>query len=462
MKKFFPMIVVLVVAISIIGVWRFIGGKNSSNVYALDNVNCIPNQLVIGYDSDADLNQYSVSIREKFNLTQLEKAYKGSFEVVQFPADKKMADLIELIKVEPGVLYVEPNQICEATYVPNDPYYNTYQWNFFTKGKLFRGTASGNIQTASNYGIQAESAWDSFKPTNTATGAKYPGEGVKVAILDTGIAYANYITLGGISTSTSTFKKAPDLEGTIFDTVNAKNFSAYPYTQRAFDDHGHGTHVCGTIAQATNTTTAVGCAGIAYKATILPVKVLNKYGSGTNAMVANGIYWATDHDAKIINMSLGSSYGDLTLYNAIKYAYSRGVVIVCASGNNNGAVSYPAAYSTECIAVGATDFYGRRCSFSNFGSSLDIVAPGQYIVQQTLASSSNLSVFSYLSWAGTSMASPHVAGVAALVWSKNPTFTRDQVKAALLSTAKDLGSAGFDIYFGNGLLDANAAVKWAP
>lgn len=462
MKRIFSIIIALLIAVSMFGISPSNNGQNKSLARALDGVNCVPNQLIIGYTSDEAMETYSPVIIEKYNLSSVERGYKGSFEVVGFTGSKDMYTLIDEIALETGVQYVEPNQISEASYVPNDPYFKTYQWNFFTKGRLFTGAASGNVQAASNYGIQAEAAWDLFKPTNTALTAKFPGEGIKVAIIDTGIAYANYIAIGGISNGSTSYKRAPDLEGTTFDSVNAKNFTVYPYTNLAIDDNGHGTHVCGTIAQATNTVTPLGCAGIAYKATILPIKVLNKYGSGTNASVANGIYWAADKGAKIINMSLGSRYGDSTIYNAVLYAYNRGCLIVCASGNDNSAVSYPAAYSTQCIAVGATNFNGQKCSFSNYGSSLDIVAPGQNIVQQTLTSNQSMTSFSYLSWAGTSMASPHVAGVAALVWSKNTALTRDQVQKALLSTARDLGTTGFDNYFGNGLLDANAAVRWTP
>lgn len=462
MKRIFSILIALLIAVTIVGITPSNKSFNKTLTCALEDFECVPYQLVIGYGNDENMAVTSPVINEKYQLTHIESGYKGSFQVVGFPPDKNMYDLIDLIKNEQGVFYVEPNQISQASYVPNDPYFQTYQWNFFTKGRLFTGAASNNVQTASNYGIQVEAAWDQFKPTNTALSAKLPGEGITVAIIDTGIAYANYISVGGIGSSSVAYKRAPDLEYTTFDAANAKNFTVYPYTSFAFDDHSHGTHVCGTVAQSTNTTTALGCAGIAYKAKILPVKVLNKYGSGTNASVANGIYWSADKGAKIINMSLGSRYGDTTIYNAVVYAYNKGCLIVCASGNDGSTVSYPAAYSTQCIAVGATNFFGQRCSFSNYGSSLDIVAPGQNIVQQTLTNNQNLSSFSYLSWAGTSMASPHVAGVAALVWSKNPTFTRDQVQKALLSTARDLGTTGFDNYFGNGLLDANAAVKWTP
>jgi len=204
--------------------------------------------------------------------------------------------------------------------------------------------------------------------------------------------------------------------------------------------------VAGTIAQSTNN--GMGAAGIAYQATILPIKVLNSEGSGTYDAIANGIIWAADKGARVINMSLGGSSGSTTLQNAIQYAYNKGVVIVCASGNDRrSTVSYPAAY-TQCIAVGSTRFDGTRARYSNYGSALDIVAPGgdasvdqnhdgygDGILQQTFAEGSPTD-FAYYFFQGTSMASPHVAGVAALVLSAHPTYTNEQVRTALVEASR--------------------------
>ena len=306
----------------------------------------------------------------------------------------------------------------------------------------------------SNYGIQAVSAWNITR-----------GAGVKVAVIDTGVAYENYTD----PVTGTQYALASDLANTKFDTTNAYDF--VNNDTHANDDNKHGTHVTGTIAQSTNN--SWGCAGIAYEATILPIKVLDSSGSGTYDAIANGIIWAADHGARVINMSLGGSQGSTTLYNAIEYAYSNGVVIVCAAGNDGRAlVSYPAAYS-ECIAVGATRFDGKRVRYSNYGSALDIVAPGgdtsvdqnkdgygDGILQQTFSGSPTS--FGYYFFQGTSMATPHVAAVAALVLSVHPEYTNSQVRTALLSTAKDLGTAGWDRYYGYGLVNAYGAVNWKP
>jgi serine protease len=389
----------------------------------------VEDELVIGYNDGINIEEPSKRIRSKHGLEQLEVGYKGNFEVVKIPNNKKMNDLINEIKKEVDVKYAEPNYLAYSTMVPNDPKFVSDQWNFYNQG------SKDSVGKAYYYGIQMEAAWD------VSTGS-----GVKVAIIDTGVAYENYGKL----------KIAPDLAKTKFDTLNAKNFYARKPTSHANDDNGHGTHVCGTIAQSTNNN--LGCAGIAYNATILPIKVLGAGGSGTYSAIASGINWAADHGADIINMSLGGSSNSSVLYNAIKYADSKGVLIVCASGNEGGAIIYPALY-TECIAVGATDSNGSQASFSNFGSDLDIVAPGVGIMQQTFL---RTNVFGFYAWNGTSMATPHVAGVAALIMSAHSTYTNSQIKTALFSTARDLGDTGFDNYYGNGLLDANAAVNWVP
>jgi len=206
----------------------------------------------------------------------------------------------------------------------------------------------------------------------------------------------------------------------------------------------------------------------------MPVKVLDKNGSGTYANVAEGITWAADHGAKVINMSLGGSAASTTLKNACAYAYNKGVTIVCAAGNDGQpTVSYPAAYKPYCIAVGATRYDETRAYYSNYGSSLDLVAPGgdlnvdqnkdgyaDGILQQTFGNTYN--DWGYWFYQGTSMAAPHVSGVAALVIAHGVAKTPDKVRAALQSTAKDKGPPGWDKDYGYGIVDAYAALMYRP
>ncbi|HII81464.1 MAG TPA: S8 family serine peptidase [Methanosarcina sp.] len=360
--------------------------------------------------------------------------YAG-FKILKIPAAKTVEEMVEIYSKNPNVEYAIPNAIMNAFMVPNDPYYGTYQWNF----KAFETGVGG--------GINLEPAWDIST-----------GNGVIVAVLDTGVAYEDY----------SIYRKAPDLANTNFilgyDFVNN---DAHPN-----DDNSHGTHVAGTIAQSTNNN--YGVAGVAYSCSIMPVKVLNKQGSGTLQQLVDGIYFATNNGAKVISMSLGyppGYYPGKALDDALNYAYSNGVTVVAASGNNEaGTVSYPAAYE-KCIAVGATRYDGSRSNYSNYGDALDVMAPGgdtsldqngdgyrDGILQNTFdPNTKNPKDFGFWFFQGTSMATPHISGVAALLIAKGANGP-EEVMAAIQNTATDLGTSGWDQYYGYGLINAKAAL----
>ncbi len=278
--------------------------------------------------------------------------------------------------------------------------------------------------------------------------------------MDTGVAYEEY---GG------RFGLAPDLANTSF----VAGYNAVKGTVHANDDDGHGTHVTGTIAQSTNN--GLGVAGIAFNCSIMPVKVLANRGqvsSGSHADIAAGIYFAADNGADVINMSLGGPSGSNTLRNAVAYAYNQGVTIVCSAGNDGAGAppSYPAAYDEYCIAVAATRFDKTRVLYSTTGGFVDIAAPGgdinadqnqdgygDGILQQTFGK--NPKDWGYWFYQGTSMAAPHVSGVAALLISAGVTGP-DAVREALEATAEDLGTPGKDVEFGWGLVDAYAALNY--
>jgi serine protease len=232
------------------------------------------------------------------------------------------------------------------------------------------------------------------------------------------------------------------------------------------DSCGHGTHVAGTIA-ALRDNNKIGVTGAAPGAKILPVKVLNCSGYASD--VANGIKWAADNGAKVINLSLGGTSSDAGQNAAIAYARSRGAVVIAAAGNNwfsatcnpggNNATSYPGA-SAGVIGVGAIDTgFGRSC-FSNVGSYVDVAAPGTNILS-TYPPAKTLSGYApYAYMSGTSMATPHVAAAAALVLSKWPTCTPDKVEKRLENTARRLGgTSGRNNNFGFGLIDPAKAVS---
>ena len=270
------------------------------------------------------------------------------------------------------------------------------------------------------------------------------GAGVIVAVIDTGVS------------------RVSDLAATEF--VPGHNFVTDG--DDASDDHGHGTHVAGTIAQSTNN--GIGVAGVAYKARIMPIKVLSAQGGGSITGIAEGIRWAADHGAKVINMSLGGRLSSQVLGKAVKYAHDKGVTVVCAAGNDGkGKVSFPAAFPGS-VAVAATQKDEGTTFYSNWGKQIDIAAPGGNtrgdpsggVLQNTLYQGKD----DYFFFQGTSMASPHVAGIAALVVGQgvgNP----DDVEKILKQTARKpaIGQLPSDFAerYGAGLIDAAAAVRAA-
>jgi subtilisin family serine protease len=227
-------------------------------------------------------------------------------------------------------------------------------------------------------------------------------------------------------------------------------------TKSVTDGYGHGTHVAGTIAAQTNN--AIGVAGMAPNVTIMPVKVMDSNGQGYWSDFLEGVDWARNHGADVINLSLG---GTLSLSQAAAWqpvfdaAYQAGVVVVAAAGNNNrNEPFYPASFH-HVISVAATTNADLKASFSNFGPAVDIAAPGASIT-------STYADGGYYSMSGTSMATPHVVGLVALVRAYHPEFTVDEVEQAIELTALDLGAAGRDNYFGYGRIQVDEALAWVP
>lgn len=387
-----------------------------------------PDEVVIEFNDDTTKEEADDIITKTRSKKVYESRYK-KIRIAKIPKGKTFDEYKGELELDGKVRSVRRNYIVRADFMPDDPLY-PYQWHF-------DNTSTG--------GINMPQAWE-----------KSTGQGVIVAVVDTGVAYETY---------TNRFEQAPDLANTTFvpgwDFVNN---DSHPN-----DDEGHGTHVTGTIAQSTNN--GLGVAGIAYNAAIMPVKVLDKNGSGTSIQVGDGIRFAADNGADIINLSLGSSSPDPYIESSCQYAYDLGVTIIASSGNDGAAqVGYPGAFDDYVIAVGATRFDEQKAYYSNAGTSLDIVAPGgdinvdqnndtyaDGVLQQTFAANQYKN-FGYYFYQGTSMAAPHVSGVAALILASNPSFTPDQIRNTLQSSADDLGDPGWDTDFGWGLLNADAAL----
>ncbi|MEA1979787.1 MAG: S8 family serine peptidase [candidate division Zixibacteria bacterium] len=420
MKNFLTAMLVLLVLIS--------GTAFGSEDFQVKEMNVksgadfVEGNIVVKFKPHAD-NRSIEAFTKGHGCNVLSASPRGGFKTLGIPAAKTVPQMVAAFKANPNVEYAEPNYIYRALFTPNDPYYS-YQWHMPM--------------------INMGQAWDLST-----------GTGVIVAVVDGGVAYEDY----------GVYAQAPDLAQTTFvQGYDFINNDSHPN-----DDNAHGTHVAGTIAQSTNNN--LGVTGIAFNCSIMPVKVLDASGSGTMDVVANGIYYAADNGADVINMSLGSTYLSTTVHDACIYAYNMGVTIVCAAGNSGRRVlEYPAAFS-ECISVSAVRLDSTLVGYSTYNSEVDIAAPGgdvnvdqdgdgyvDGVLQQT-HDGSDYTTFSYYFYQGTSMASPHVAGVAAGIIALDGSLTPAEVQTILQNSAVDLGSTGWDEEYGWGMLDAYAAYQ---
>jgi len=379
-------------------------------------------------------------------------------QVLRLPKGMSVSGAVARLRHEPGVAYAVPDYIAHiaGAFYPNDPGHShaahgweSMQWNFLPAD-----------------GVNAPEAW-----ANLIADHRPGGRGVVVAVLDTGVAYTNW----------HQFKRSPDFAGTKF--VDPYDFVAG--NQFPLDREGHGTFVAGTIAETTNN--GFGLTGLAYGASIMPVRILDADGTGDAVTISKGIRYAVTHGAQVINLSLEFSL-DVTstdipdIISAIRFAHSHGVVVVAASGNEGvEQVAYPAR-APDVISVGATTRDRCLANYSNGGGGLDLVAPGggddsplpsdpdchpdrslSDIYQMTFFDSSNPNHFGFPGgWFGTSMSSPHVAAAAALVIAsgvlgRHPTPA--QVLARLEATAEPLGGAVPNQYYGFGLINVGAATS---
>jgi serine protease len=391
--------------------------------------------------------------------TQEPRAIASHTRILRLKPRTTLAKALAHLRREPQVQWAVPDyraHTSEAPFLPNDPG-NTHtpggwqalQWNF-----------------AGEFGVDAPQAWGNLAADGARGGG---GRGVVVAVLDTGIAYANR----------GPFRRSPDFTANQF--VSGYDFVDHdPFPN---DRNGHGTHVAGTIAEATGNNRDL--TGLAYGVRLMPVRVLDSEGEGDASVIARGVRFAVNHGAKVINLSLEfSSFvtaSDIPeLLEALRYARDRGVLVVAAAGNEgHHAIAYPAR-APRVVSVGATTEHGCLASFSNDGSGLTLVAPGggpdadlpgdpnchpeapagRDIFQVTFVGSSPRRFGIPSGYDGTSMATPHVSATAALIIAsgllgRHPTPA--QLIARLRATARRLGSAGDAALYGSGLVDAGAA-----
>lgn len=395
-----------------------------------------PGEVIVKYRSG--ISRISTQQVEPGLIIQ-DKLESRNGEIVKYKisSGKSVTEMIDSLRQRGDVEWVEPNYILKVSKIPTDPYYSIHPQPSTQWGPVY---------------CNLEAAWD------LATGS----DSIKVAVLDTGI-----------------IPDHPDLEDNL-DLAEGADFVGGADNQPVEDyqltdddptdesplhsiyvDGSHGTHVSGIIGAVSNNNE--GIAGINWNISLLPIRVLGADGNGTSWDIAEGIYYAIDRGANIINLSLGRTSinsGESQLErDALQAADSAGLLIFAAAGNNGSAVDFPARYP-EAIAVGAINYDRELASYSNTGPEIELVAPGggsSGSIYSTWGYYENgQTVSSYTFMEGTSMATPHVSGIAALMLAYGiPT---SQVRARLQNTAVDLGSEGKDDSYGFGLVDAYAAL----
>lgn len=412
------------IALSIFSIFLFIflGLLNSPHQAKAQNDDHVLGQVLVKFKDGTAQNVIDAETKRQ-NGQAAGKIDKLNVIILKVPP-KAEEKVVNALSQNPNVEYAELDYLAYAVdfpqNLPNDTYYAGNQWGLENTGQTIVGQTG-----KSDADIDAETAW---KITT--------GNSIKVAILDTGID-----------------QNHPDL---LYKIDLQQDFTG---SGSVNDYYGHGTHVSGIAAAKTNNN--AGVAGTCPDCRLLNGKVLNDSGSGAYSWIANGIIWAADNNAKVINMSLGGSSKSTTLENAVKYAWGKNVVIVAAAGNSgNPSKLYPAAYA-NAIAVAATNNLDQKSSFSSYGSWVSVVAPGENIfstfpthpfyLQTEYGRSEN-----YDFGSGTSMATPMTSGVVALIWSTSYGTTAQSVRSRLELTADKIPGTG--TYWLAGRINAGNAV----
>ncbi|GAC1322744.1 MAG: hypothetical protein NVSMB25_18260 [Thermoleophilaceae bacterium] len=414
----------------------------------------VPGRVVVGYRAGTTHAQ-RLNV-DRITGARYERALEGGARVVRVASGRSLGSAITALRRQPNVAYAVPDyRVHAADFIPNDP---------------GRGGVGGWAQVQWNFigpnSVNAPAAWD------IAQRAGVPGaSGVTVAVIDSGVAFENH----------RRFRISPDFNRSSF--VSPYDF--VKHDRHPDDQESHGTHVAGTIAEATNN--GVGLTGLAYGAKIMPLRVLDANGDGDGASIATAIRYAVRHGARVINMSVEFDTSlrarDIPeVISAIKFATRRRVATIAASGNEGAAkIAYPAR-DPQVISVGATTVNGCLADYSNYAPGLTLVAPGggrdaplggnaydranchpdspgRQIVQESFSRSPRN--FALVGFEGTSFATPHVSAACALLIATKrlgPNPTPAQLALRLRQTARHLGAPGADRHYGAGLLDIAAAL----
>lgn len=391
------------------------------------------------YSSDEILVKFKPSVSEQairatiasYQTKKIKRIPKLDIYRLQIQKGETVEDVLYAINQNPDIEYAEPNYIAYLAVTPNDTLFS-YQYALNNTGQSIG--IPGSPTGKSKADIRATTAWEETKGDET----------VIIAIIDTGVDGEH-----------------PDLKNKIYSSGwDFVNNDADPT-----DDHGHGTHVAGIAAAETNNNE--GIAGVAWNCKILPIKVIkvpddpNEEPYAEYGWLIDAIIWAVDNGASVINLSLGGDADAQSLRAAVKYAFDNNVVVVAAAGNDGGPVLFPAAYDEYCIAVAATDYDDLRTDWSNFGSEIDVAAPGERVVGPVPTWYWGPGSLPYAFGFGTSYSTPHVAGLAALIKSIKSWLSAKEIILIILYSADDINESdypGIDIYIGYGRMNMAKAL----
>jgi subtilisin family serine protease len=413
---------------------QFLGQEGEEITSVIESAQFVPGQVVIKLAANSEAAEYSNELLYSHYGSQIKSLRREKdfgYLLIETTPETDLAEFKNKLTAEKWVQDISFNYLATMnTLVPNEQFFS-YQYALLNNGQIYY--PEKNLRGINAADIKAGEGW------NWSTGSS----GTIIAIIDTGIAQAH-----------------EDLKSKTMPGYDFVNDDADPQ-----DDNGHGTFVASLAAAETNN--GIGIAGVAWNAMLLPVKVLDRLGSGSYLTINAGIKYAADHGAKVINLSLGGNSDSFILKDACQYAYDKGCSLVAASGNNGSeAVQFPAAYDSLCTAVGASDANDTLAPFSNRGPQIDVVAPGVWVYGAHY-NPARPTELRFYDWAnGTSLAAAHVSGAVALLISYKPFLTNLQIMTIIKYTADDVNSSqkpGVDQEMGYGRINLQTLLSpYAP
>ncbi len=403
---------------------RTIGSLNGGLPFRMEGPRYAPDQVLVRFKPNVGTQFVNATLAE-YDTKEIKRISHLNLYQVRIPDWASVEEMAYSMSQNPDVLYAGPNYIARITVTPNDPFFR-YQYALNNTGQAIG--APGSPSGKAKADIKATAGWEETKGAAD----------IVIAIIDSGIDFDH-----------------PDIKNKVVS--RGRDFANDDWD--AVDDNGHGTYVAGIAAADTNN--EEGIAGVAWNCRILPVKVTDSEGSAWYDDLIDGILWAADNGAQVINLSLGGDAADDSLKDALRYAHEKGVVISASAGNDNTAVFYPAAYDAYCLAVAATDYDDIRTSYSCFGPEVDVAAPGESVLSLVPTWYWGPDYLPYAYGYGTSASAPHVAGLAALLKGLKPWLTASEIMEVIRFSSDDVNSgehSGKDDYIGYGRINMEQAL----